>query len=576
MKKLASLVLALVLCAGLALPALAAEGLPPDLEADMAADRGTDPGAGPEAGLGTLPEGVPKEVPAPGAETEAAPGTPPAEGEGLPAVSFADVPEEHSFYAAIMDCAAKGITAGYADGTFRPTNPVTRAQFCVMLSRAFYPDAIAEHADPEGSTLPWFRPNTKALSTAGVLENTSFTYASGEPSIMDEPISRYDMAQLMTNIMAKKGFTATSAQKTEAQKKIADHNSIPTQYQDAVENVFALGIITGYANGTFGGSNVMNRGQGCVVIYRMMQYTPASRSSTGDTTYDDGKTETKPDTGTTTGTTDSTSGNTSADTGTTGTTAKTGYLTNGKPITEANVTALMDQLLAQYPHGTSFASGYPQGGTSSIRKITNQYVATSQFGTGLTSTTSGCAGWAAKVADYLYGQTGIAWRKTSFAYARPGDLVISRNTNGQATHVTIAHEILTASHKDIINGGMDWAIGGFYATSASCSTNNKADYRIGQNTYTKSDASLLDIYTCYPNDKTTSNLASSGSSDSTIVDNGDSTTTTTPVTPPASQRTCGFCGETNLSGGVCDSTRTKWVCNACYQADPTRAHQYVS
>ena len=52
MKKLASLVLALVLCAGLALPALAAEGLPPDLEADMAADRGTDPGAGPEAGLG--------------------------------------------------------------------------------------------------------------------------------------------------------------------------------------------------------------------------------------------------------------------------------------------------------------------------------------------------------------------------------------------------------------------------------------------------------------------------------------------------------------------------------------------
>ena len=171
MKKLASLVLALVLCAGLALPALAAEGLPPDLEADMAADRGTDPGAGPEAGLGTLPEGVPKEVPAPGAETEAAPGTPPAEGEGLPAVSFADVPEEHSFYAAIMDCAAKGITAGYADGTFRPTNPVTRAQFCVMLSRAFYPDAIAEHADPEGSTLPWFRPNTKALSTAGVLEH---------------------------------------------------------------------------------------------------------------------------------------------------------------------------------------------------------------------------------------------------------------------------------------------------------------------------------------------------------------------------------------------------------------------
>lgn len=569
MKKLASLVLAVLLCAGLALPALAAEELPPDLEADMAADRDTDPGAGPEAGLGTLPEGVPEEVPAPGAETEAAPGTPPAEGEGLPAVSFADVPEGHSFYAAIMDCAAKGITAGYADGTFRPTNPVTRAQFCVMLSRAFYPSDIIKYANPEGSTLPWFRPNTKALSTAGVLENTSFTYASGEPSIMDEPISRYDMAQLMTNIMAKKGFTATSAQKTEAQKKIADHKSIPTQYQDAVENVFALGIITGYANGTFGGSNVMNRGQGCVVIYRMMQYTPASRPSTGDTTYDDGKTETKPDTGTTSGNTGSSSGNTSADTGTTGTTAKTGYLTNGKPITEANVTALMDQLLAQYPVGTSFASGYPQGNTSSVRKVTDQYFARTPFGTGRLSTTLGCGAWAAKVADYLYGQTGVTWRKTTAAYARPGDLMACVNDNGEIVHACIIYEFVDANHKEVVDGGMTWAIGGVVTTDAG-DNGSISTYTIQQQIRSKTVTNSCHIYTCYPTDKTTPNVENPGTTTS------NNSTTTTPVTPPASQRTCGFCGETNLSGGVCDSTRTKWVCNACYQANPTRAHQYVS
>ena len=51
--------------------------------------------------------------------------------------AFSDVPEDHPFYAAVMDCAAKGITSGYADGTFKPANSVTKAQFCVMLSRAF-------------------------------------------------------------------------------------------------------------------------------------------------------------------------------------------------------------------------------------------------------------------------------------------------------------------------------------------------------------------------------------------------------------------------------------------------------
>jgi len=32
--------------------------------------------------------------------------------------------------------AASGITVGYSDGTFRPTNPVTRAQMATFLARA--------------------------------------------------------------------------------------------------------------------------------------------------------------------------------------------------------------------------------------------------------------------------------------------------------------------------------------------------------------------------------------------------------------------------------------------------------
>ena len=182
MKKFLSLLLALALCAGLSVPALAAE--------------------------------------------------------------FSDVPGSHVFHDAIQDCAAKGITSGYSDGTFRPGNSVTRAQFCVMLSRAFYPEAVTKNSTEANKALGWFVPNTEALAQAGALKDTSFASKYRDAGTMNQPITRYDMARLMTNIMAKKGFTATSAQKTEAQKKIADHKSIPTQYQDAVENVFALGIIT--------------------------------------------------------------------------------------------------------------------------------------------------------------------------------------------------------------------------------------------------------------------------------------------------------------------------------------------
>ena len=377
-------------------------------------------------------------------ETETAPVT---DDELLPAVTgFSDVPSTHGFYTAIMDCAAKGITSGYADGTFRPTNSVTRAQFCVMLSRAFYPDEVKKYDTDVYKKQGWFVPNTRALYMAGVLKDTSFVSGFATPATMDQVINRYDMARLMTNIMANKGFSATSAQKTEAQKteaqkKIADYKNIPAKYQDAVKNVFALGIITGYSNGTFGGNNVMNRGQGCVVIYRMMKYTPATTpggSGTGDTTYDDGKTP-----GTGTGNTGNTGGSGTGNTGNTGSTtqqpetpaAKT--LSNGKPVTEANVLALLNELKAKYPECSNFGrTGYPAGANSidartAIRKYPNSQG-------GYTSTTAGCGGWAALVSDYIFGQTGFPARQVNYKDTRPGDIIIELNSNNRVMHVLIA------------------------------------------------------------------------------------------------------------------------------------------
>ena len=188
------------------------------------------------------------------------------------AAEFSDVPASHTFHDAIQECAAKGITSGYSDGSFKPANSVTRAQFCVMLSRAFYPDAVKENSTESNKKLGWFVPNTEALSQAGVLKDTSFTADYRDAGAMDRPISRYDMAQLMTNIMAQKGASAGEEERAAAAEKIADWDAIHDEYRDAVSNVYALGIIGGYSDGTFSGTVTMNRGQGCVVIYRMAQY----------------------------------------------------------------------------------------------------------------------------------------------------------------------------------------------------------------------------------------------------------------------------------------------------------------
>jgi hypothetical protein len=48
---------------------------------------------------------------------------------------FKDVPETHWAYKAIEELAEKGIINGYEDGTFKPNEPVTRAEIATIISR---------------------------------------------------------------------------------------------------------------------------------------------------------------------------------------------------------------------------------------------------------------------------------------------------------------------------------------------------------------------------------------------------------------------------------------------------------
>ena len=533
MKKILSLILALTLMASLAIPVFAA---------GYDDTSGTDPGIYLEDPVSDPGEVQPVEDIIPAEDVIQPAEDAIASDDELPLVSsFSDVPRTHGFYSAIMDCAAKGITSGYSDGTFRPTNPVTRAQFCVMLSRAFYPNEVKKY-DTDAYKAVWFGPNTKALSMAGVLKNTSFQYGFGDASIMDQTISRYDMAQLMTNIMTAKGFTATNAQKTEAQAKIADYKSIPSKYQDAVKNVFALGIITGYDKlGTFKGDNIMNRGQGCVVIYRMMQYTPAtSKPSTGDTTYDDGKTDTKPGTTTTPTTKPSTGSSSDNSNTTTGAT-----LSNGKAITESNVQALLNELRAKYPHGTLYA-------TVGTKIYTNIYrpVSGASYGTQ-------CGGWAALASDYIFGKTASVRTHKNFSQVRIGDVFYSKE------------------HKMVITGTAKCV---FCGSTGYTVCQSGTSYEVHWN---EQDAVIClncdlpwgtndTIITRYPTDSTVPYLQISKATGSSGSNANNSGNTGSSSTTPSTGRTCDLCGNSSTNW-FWSSDRSKHICNSCYATPSGKA-----
>ena len=59
--------------------------------------------------------------------------------DAVSAQTFTDVPASHPFYLYIERMVRHGILSGYADGTFRPANEVTRGQTTKIVSSAFFP-----------------------------------------------------------------------------------------------------------------------------------------------------------------------------------------------------------------------------------------------------------------------------------------------------------------------------------------------------------------------------------------------------------------------------------------------------
>ena len=181
--------------------------------------------------------------------------------------TFTDVPASHWAYDAIEDMSSRGVVAGFGNGRFGPGVNVTTAQFSVMLARLFYNDEMSEMPADEA----WFRNAITLLAGKGVLDNTSAALKNYDANSVSAPMNRYDMAQTMYGLLKAEGVPMPSADELLATpQRIADFNTIPAQYTDAVKNMYHLGCLAGVdAAGNFKGENTMNRAQACVVLARL-------------------------------------------------------------------------------------------------------------------------------------------------------------------------------------------------------------------------------------------------------------------------------------------------------------------
>ena len=223
---------------------------------------------------------------------------------GAAGAAFTDVPQDHWANPYVEAMTQKGVVTGVGNGRFNPDGNLSTAEFAVMLTQAFCPEAVA---DPEEGGA-WWEPYLDAAWSAGYLIDTTagFSYIDGiwdvtytdgtwNEDVVTEPMTRYDMAQAMYNTVVAEGMALpTDEQREAAQAAIGDFASIPEDYESAVVAMYALGYLSGVnANGDFGGESTMTRAQSCVVMSKLLgtevETTPetpdeGTAGGTGDTT----------------------------------------------------------------------------------------------------------------------------------------------------------------------------------------------------------------------------------------------------------------------------------------------------
>lgn len=152
----------------------------------------------------------------------------------------------------------RSIVGGYADGLFRPANPVTRAEFFAMVNRAmgYYEEAGIGFSDV--SEEDWFYPDVARAIEAG--------YLSGYPDGTmrpHEPIRRQEAAYILAAIRDLSGRPA-------ATEGFSDSDTIPGWSRDAIGAVTAAGFMGGFPDQTFRPAGLATRAETAVLLYRVL------------------------------------------------------------------------------------------------------------------------------------------------------------------------------------------------------------------------------------------------------------------------------------------------------------------
>ena len=175
----------------------------------------------------------------------------------------------------------KALISGYTDGTFKPDNSITRAEFASMVNKALGLTEKGEVPFSDVQSGSWYYDAISIAVKAG--------YCSGYEDGTFKPDATITRAEAAVMIALAKGLT----QNTAAASGFADTANIPAWAKGYVGAVVSAGYMSGRPDGTFDATNTITRAEAVSSLDRAMGNTATTDKDivvTEDDTVIDGQT----------------------------------------------------------------------------------------------------------------------------------------------------------------------------------------------------------------------------------------------------------------------------------------------
>lgn len=172
------------------------------------------------------------------------------------ATFFPDVNPATEEGKAIIELAGRGIISGYVDGTFKPTNPITRTQAAKILAGILKLDTV-HVKNPQFKDI---KPGTENYGAIAALANAGIINGANGYFYPNQNITREQMSKMIAKGFGLTSPTSTKLPFTDVKKG--------TEFEIYIQALFANGITKGTSPTAFGPKSNVKRSQLAAFVVR--------------------------------------------------------------------------------------------------------------------------------------------------------------------------------------------------------------------------------------------------------------------------------------------------------------------